>query len=244
MKLLFKLFFCIITVLALLSVVGCSSVLSQKSLLDYVPAGKICEKPRASNLFIDQITDLRPLEERELPVLSGEILIMVPLWPYSSSKLNPTTRYTYLQNDLPVLIQQLTTEDLRASGLFREINVADINNPGISPVPEAYRLQLTLKDSVWKRHVTSYCLSYPGAFLWIFGMPVSYGSVSLEIEVVLLDQVSNKILGKKLFNREIPCTEFIYDQVDYRPPKSEFRLAELFPQFTEELRAFISGKIK
>ena len=47
------------------------------------------------------------------------------------------------------------------------------------------------------------------------------------------------IIGEKLISQQIPCTEWIYDQVNYKPPISEFKLAKIFPKVTKELREFI-----
>lgn len=73
--------------------------------------------------------------------------------------------------------------------------------------------------------------------MWAFGLPVSYGSVNISIkfEIYSPDNYEKPLL-EKIITKETSCTEWIYDQVNYGPPVSEFALAEIFPNAMSELR--------
>ena len=109
---------------------------------------------------------------------------------------------------------------------------------------KAYKLRVTLLNANWSRTLTSYGLSYPGTILWAFGLPVSYGDVTFKIKAELyLPGNSQSPVASTTISKNVDCTEWIYDQVNYSPPISEFKLAEIFPEAIKELRTFLYKKL-
>lgn len=230
----------IITLLALVFMYGCNSV-TEPPVHCYIPEPPIKKKDYSPKnaLFINKITDLRPKNETLTPNMNTDPLVLIPLWIYATSRVNPLVRYNFLQNDVPEILQRTVAIDLRASGLFRRIISKDIVNSQLTAPPESYSLDLTLIKAVWVRHLTTYGLSYAGAFLWLLGLPASYGSVELELKASLHEPLTGKVIGEKTFSESVSCTEWIYGQVDYNPPRSEYILKEIIPRITKNIRLFV-----
>jgi hypothetical protein len=191
------------------------------------------------------VIDERPLGQRVPPVdINGDpLVILVPLWLYSKSEINPLSKYNYFRRDLQDTIQELVSKDLRFSGIFREVNTVSFDeNPG--KPGSGCTLRVSIINCAWNRYLTTYGLAYPGVFLWMFGLPVSYGSVSMEIEARLVEAGTATVIAKGKFKAETSCTEYVYDQVDYMPPKAEFKLTEIFPQISTQLRDFIVNSLR
>ena len=66
----------------------------------------------------------------------------------------------------------------------------------------------------------------------------------MEIEAQLVEVGTRTVIAKGRFKAETSCTEYIYDQVDYMPPRAEFKLTEIFPQITFQLREFIVNSLR
>ena len=80
--------------------------------------------------------------------------------------------------------------------------------------------------------------------MWAFGLPVSYGSVKISIKAEIYSPDNHeKPLLEKVITEEIACTELIYDQISYRPPTSEFALAEIFPKAMTDLKNTTVGAV-
>ncbi|MFA6293936.1 MAG: hypothetical protein WC637_19260, partial [Victivallales bacterium] len=139
--------------------------------------------------------------------------------------------------------QALVSKDLRLSGIFREVKTVRFDENSEKP-GFGYTLRMSITDCAWNRYITTYGLAYPGAFLWMVGFPVSYGSVSMEIEAQLVEVGTKTVIAKGRFKAETSCTEYIYDQVDYMPPRAESKLTEIFPQISAQLRTFIVSSIR
>ena len=210
--------------------------------LEYKPAPPVDMggTPKGKALFVNQVVDVRGQEER-LPFQPDDSpLLLVPLWPYTSYTVSPVIRFSYLQLSLEQAMNELVLADLKASGLFESV----AGGAAATAPQGALVLDLTLRRAVWERHATAYGLSYPGTFLWAFGLPVSYGSVSLEVEASLRDAKGGRVLAHGTISKRVPCTEWMYDQINYLPPKSEFRFIELFPQFAADLRDMLKKALK
>lgn len=220
--------------LLLLFFSGCSSVTDPSV---YKPAGPVSDKAVQSVLLLEKVVDQRPADEMEMFYNVIDPLILVPFWPYITSKVSPLAKYTYFESDLPDVMQGLFAKDIQASGIFpKVIQVLSSKDKDISE--NAFILSLKLKRAVWIRHQTTYGLSSPGAFLYFF-LPVSYGRVLLEVEAELADVKTGKTISQKTLSREISCTEWIYYQSQYGPCVAEARLTEIFPQVTGDLREFL-----
>ena len=241
-----------LAVLALLSISGCNSFDSAGN-LQYKPAPPIDlgNVLQPDSLYLPNVIDKRAKHENISFTPDADPLILIPLWPYSHSSLNPVIRYDYFQPSLIETLNKLFVADLSASGIFKRV----INSPkGIkqkkfeeklfSASPDTYKLEIILKKAVWSRYLTSYGLSYPGTILWALGLPASYGHVYFTVEATLYAPKGKVVIGKEQIHEELPCTEWIYDQVNYRPAISEFKLAAIFPKVTKKLRNFIFQSIK
>ena len=230
-----------IAVLVFLS--GCTSFDEDK--YEYQPRRAVLEKPIADTCYVMPLIDARPLEQRAPAVdINGDpLVILVPLWMYSKSEINPLSKYNYLQLDLQDMMQTLVSKDLRFSGIFREVKTVRFDENSEKP-GFGHILRMSIINCAWNRYLTTYGLAWPGAFLWTFGFPVSYGSVSMEIEAQLVEVGTRTVIAKGRFKAETSCTEYIYDQVDYMPPRAEFKLTEIFPQITFQLREFIVNSLR
>lgn len=221
---------------------GCTSFDGEN--YEYQPAKAVFEKPIADTCYVMPVIDVRPLEQREPAVdINGDpLVILVPLWPYSKSEINPLSKYNYFQLDLQDMMQTLVSKDLRFSGIFREVKTVRFDENSEKP-GFGHILRMSIINCAWNRYFTTYGLAWPGAFLWTFGLPVSYGSVSMEIEVQLVEVGTRTVVAKGSFKAETSCTEYIYDLVDYMPPRAEFKLTEIFPQISGQVREFIVKSI-
>ena len=223
---------------------GCASFDEDK--YEYQPLQAVLEKPISDTCYVMPVIDARPLEQREPPVNinSDPFVIFVPLWMYSKSEINPLSKYNYFRLDLQDMTQLLVAKDLLFSGIFRDVKTVRFDENYEKPGSVGYTVRISIIDSAWRRYLTTYGLAYPGAFLWMFGLPVSYGSVYMEVEAQLVEAGTSKVIAKGRFKAETSCTEYIYDQVDYMPPRAEFKLTEIFPQISAQLRDFIVKSIR
>ncbi|MCP4178805.1 MAG: hypothetical protein GY756_13655 [bacterium] len=205
-----------------------------------------------STLFVLNLIDERPAVEKIPFKPEVNPLILVPLWPNIHDDINPVIRYCYFQPKITETLQNLFITDLRTSDLFKKVTsspfgqTVDINNIKKTKIPkDSYLLQIKIKKAVWSRNLTSYGLGYVGTVLWALGAPMSYGHVALEISASLYSPKDySKPIAEIITSEQTPCTEFIYDQMYYNPPISEFKLAQLFSKITDTLRVFLYDHIK
>lgn len=210
------------------------------------PAIKTDGFPINNPVFISNIVDARPQQERIPLDPNISSVLLIPLWPYDHSETSPVLRYTYMQADMLNTLKHLIADDIRASEIFSYITTQTYGVIGsqeaeyATKIPnDAYILEIEIKKALWSRYVTTYCLSYPGSLLWLFA-PESYGSVSITIEAKLYSPSDrSKILTQTTISKKVSCTEWSYDQVNYQPPISEFKLAEMFPEVMTDLRVFL-----
>lgn len=223
--------------------------------LTYHPNPAINEKgfPVKNPLFICNVSDSRTITE-QMPIdPDANPLILIPLWPYTYSETSPVLRYSFLQANLLNTSKHIIAEDLDKAGIFDYVVTESFNSVKNSKsqkyeaqIPaKAYMLRISIQKAAWSRYLTSYGLSYAGTLLWTFGAPVSYGSVSISIRADLYapEDYSHPI-ASSVISESRPCTEFVYDQVNYTPPISEFKLAEMFPSLMEQIRNFLVTSIK
>jgi hypothetical protein len=248
----------LITLLGSLSLVGfltsCQDA-NNNSLIYYKPAPAIkkAELPIKNSLFVDDIIDNRVSDIHKFPSeQNADPLILVPFWPYSHSISTPIPRYTYLNMGTRRILTDLIFADIKAAGIFSDVSMPlfsleSQNTLQDSPhnIPSnSYVLVLTMNKAEWSRYMTSYGLSYPGTFLWILCAPISYGSINVEMKAELYKPGNLKVpIAEKTISKSIPCTEFIFDQVNYAPPKSEYKLARIFPSITAQLREFLVDSV-
>ena len=230
-------------VIVALCVSGCRS-LTQNYNIVYKP--KTCDRGKIAqgeSLFVADIIDERGKDEQN-PFDQNDPMILVPLWPYSYAEVNPVIKYSYFQAGLKDALSRLIAQDLAASELFKELQVAQTDdNPQLQPQKGAYQLILKLKKATWKRYLTSYGLSYAGVYLW-FILPKSYGSVILTMEATLKEPKNNKVIANEVFSHEVSTIEWIYGQMNYQPPISEFALEESFPKIMTSVRKMLLKSLK
>ena len=235
----------------LLILCACNSSSCKDCKLAYSPAPELDlgKMSKSDSLFIPSIIDKRDKAERSAYKPDTDPLILIPFWFYCHSNLDPVIRFSYFQPSLIDALNKLFVMDINKAGIFKQvlgmpegINQADFEKELYEEIPNAYKLEITLQEALWSRNLTSYGLSYLGTFLWAIGFPVSYGNVYFSIDAVLYAP-NHKEIGRKRIGRELPCTEWIYDQVNYKPAISEIKLAALFPEVTKELREFIFQKL-
>ena len=212
----------------------------------YVPEPSLLgEDALIETLLVEKIKNAQPHEETLRFDPNNDPWILMPLCFYSSQSVNPMVKRNYFQNNLDDALQRLLIKDLRASHLTNTV----INACKINTTPKVlnsnYRLELILKHAVWNRNLTAYGLSYPGTLLWSIGFPVSYGSVTLELEAAIYAPNSPiKPIGKTTLKHDKSCVEFVYDQIGYKPSISENALADIFPFVAKDLRTFIRTTLK
>jgi hypothetical protein len=204
----------------------------------------ILEKPIADTCYVMPVIDARPREQKtpSVDINADPYVILIPLCFYSKSEINPLSKYDYFRLDLQDMMQTLVSKDLRFSGIFRDVKTVRFEENSEKP-GFGYSLRMSIINCAWNRYLTTYGLAYPGVFLWALGFPVSYGSVSMELEAWIVEVGTKKTIAQERFKSETSCTEFIYDQVDYMPPRAEFKLTEIFPQISAQLRDFIVKNI-
>jgi hypothetical protein len=229
---------------ALVFLSGCASFDEDK--YEYQPLRAVLEKPISDTCYVMPVIDARSIEQIIPPdnINGDPFVIFIPLWMYSKSEVSPLSKYNYFRLDLQDMMQALVTKDLQFSGIFRGVKAVHFDDNYEKPGSLGYTLRLKIINCAWERYFTTYGLAYPGAFLWMFGFPVSYGKVSMEIEAQLVESGTPTVLAKGRFKAETSCTEYLYDQVDYMPPRAEFKLTEIFPQISSQLREFIVKSIR
>ena len=229
---------------AMLVLNGCAA-LNHPS-VTYVPEPSVAtEAPLVDLLLVEKIVNAQPHGETLRFNPNNDPWILMPLCFYSSQKVNPMVKRNYFQNDLEEALQRLFLKDLKASNVAENIKNACKVSTTKSEWHKGYRLELILKHAVWNRNLTAYGLSYPGTILWSVGLPVSYGSVDLEVEAVLYPPgLASKPIAKSVLTQKKSCVEFIYDQIGYQPSVSENALTDLFPKIAKDLRKFLRKNLK
>ncbi len=240
--------FYILGILSLIFILAsCSSTKYDTVFIPEPPMQINFQNYQKKQLIVGNIIDERRADERKNFDPNGDPLILIPFWPYSHSEVNPFCRYTFVQSEPSKTIKNIMITDLQSSGLFENV-IAESDVDAIDAFSKkkigfannTYFLTIILKKAVWSRYITTYGLSSLGAFVWGFGAPVSYGSVTIQAEVKLYkaDEL-NKPLNEKVISDSVSCTEFIFDQIDYKPAISEFKIAEMIPEINRQIRKFL-----
>ena len=217
--------------------------------LTYRPAPAI-EKtgfPVSNPILIRNVIDQREITEQFPSDPDSDPLILVPFCPYVHTLTSPNPRYTFMQYNMMNTVKHIVADDLKTAGIFSDVETEsyDSQNKNAKIPQNAYVLKMIVEKAVWSRYLTSYGLSYAGTLLWTLGAPVSYGSVDLSIKIELFTP-NNYItpFSTKIISTTTPCTEFVYEQVNYTPPISEFKVADMFPSIMRQNREFIISSIE
>jgi len=167
-------------------------------------------------------------------------ITFIPLVLYAPQRFTPERYYAnaaMIQYNFRDDLSQTIVKDLTAAGLARSVGFNTFG--GVTAVPsDIYRLDLTLKEGIWNRNFTTYGCSIMGVYLWVFGLPVSYGSADLSFEAVVYAPGGEE-LGRRAFGARLPLTESIY--VPHKFPR---RLPLLYEQISPDLRHFVRDCLK
>ncbi len=163
------------------------------------------------------------------------LITFIPLVPYGAQRFTPERYYAnaaMMTYDFRDDLTQTVIKDLTAAEVAESVE-CDKNWGGNHKNSGVYRIDLALREGVWKRNFTTYGCSVFGVYFWLFGCPVSYGSADLEFEAVVFAP-NGEELGRKLFAAQLPLTEFAY--VPHAFPK---RLPALYEQISPGFRKFV-----
>ena len=122
-----KTFSLFLFVSSLLMISSCNSSLNQSDKLKYEPAPpiKLGGITQPDSLYIKDIIDKRSKEEKITFEPDADPLILIPLWFYSHSYLNPVIRFSYFQPSLIDVLNKLFVVDINAAGIFKQV----LNSP-------------------------------------------------------------------------------------------------------------------
>lgn len=229
--------------LLMLVLSGCSTF--DESIYEYHPPVSVVDKPLSENCYVMPVLDLRPVSQKEHPVNMNDDLCVnyIPLWMYSKQEINPLVKFDYFRPDLQDMLQILIARDLRFSGIFQNVKMVRFEENSEKPV-FGHVLKISIKEAVWNRYLTTYGLMFAGATLWGFGLPVSYGNVSMVLEAELIDAQTKEVVSKGVFRAETKCTETMFSRIDYSPSVAEDRLCRIFPDTASQIRSFVLKGIR
>lgn len=99
---------------------------------------------------------------------------------------------------------QATTEELTASGLFKKVVLA------VHPAEEDVILRVELKSTRYRAKVLRYGLGIIGMVLFFHGAPMASVENELDVEFVLEERVTGKLLWRKSYHTTKDGTFFFY----------------------------------
>jgi hypothetical protein len=221
---------------------GCSVVTLKDGFVP-MPADS-SSRSRVSLLEVSQAGDVRPLQGRTS--IGPGFLAIIPLVPYGRQKISPEfagmasslTTESLLSDLLSVVVTDLRAADVADQVVMHGVNLQDLGAEAGSG-PPAYSLRLTLDEGIYHRNMTLYGLSFAGAFLWMIGLPVSYGSANLALTAELLDP-AGELLGKQSFEARSRATEWLYRpfQPAYSPA-----MPRAYGEISPQLRQFVETEL-
>ena len=163
-------------------------------------------------------------------------ITFIPLVPYGPQRFTPERYYmnaTMTAYNFRDDLSQTVVKDLTAAGLAKSVGYNTFGGVHNTASEGIYRIELALKEGVWNRNFTTYGCSVFGVYLWLIGLPVSYGSANLAFEAVVFAP-DGKELGRRVFKAELPLTESAY--VAHKFPR---RLPVLYEQISPDFRYFV-----
>jgi hypothetical protein len=159
--------------------------------------------------------DERPLQGRSS--IGPGLLSWIPLVPYGHQRISPETGALATSIETETFLGDVAdavVADLQAARVAERVGreekpLEDLGGEPTRAADPAYRLKLTLDEGIYHRYLTLYGISIPGAFLWMVGLPVSYGHADLAFTVELLDP-AGAFLGRRSFDAKEGATEWLY----------------------------------
>ncbi len=204
-----------------------------KALSDsFSPAGAMGSAPLCDRLMVKEPVEARPNNGN--PKMGLHSLVFIPFVPYAATEVTPGTfalGYNF-RKDLAVTV----ADDLRSAGVSRQVAVSGYAFETLTDSP--YVLNLTLREGVWNRNVTTYGCSVFGVYIWMFGAPVSYGDVQLAFDAELCAPDGN-VIAQERFSGQLGYTENPYKGLQHME-----RFTELYRQASPQLRNFVARSMR
>lgn len=197
------------------------------------PAADGAGRETAAALEVIVEPDARPFKGRSR--IGTGFVALIPLVPYGHQQISPEFGVfaTSLKNSgFPADLGDVVIKDLRAARLARWVGTPDDR---LSSEP-AYALHLTVEQGIYHRNVTLYGLTLAGAFLWMVGFPVSYGSAEIAVTADLRDPAGQP-LGTRRFTGRARGTEWFY----YPATRAyTSKMPAAYRQISPQLRDFVA----
>ena len=214
---------------------GCVAPSTMSSGVQY--QGRIHADDNIQAIHISKAQEGRP--DRGASRIGIGFITFIPVVPYAHQRFTPERYYAnaaMMSYDFRDDLAQTAIKDLSAAGLAQTVGYANLS--GVNVGASVYRVELTLKEGVWNRNFTTYGLSVMGVYLWIFGLPVSYGHSDMSFEAVMYAP-DNTELGRKVFTAQMPLTESMY--VAHKFPR---QLPKLYEKISPDFRLFVSDCLR
>ena len=196
--------------LAAASLCACSYV--PTTTFAYHPTAVGATAPIKPKLVVTHLSEARP--PRSYP--TGQTSMMktyIPLLPYITipyERLDETSRIHEEQRaakDRPLgrttqpftaAIAEAMASDLRASGLFSEVTLAEA---GSAAPTDTYVLEGDLKSTEFDIHATSYLLGPVGVLLWLLPIPCGDNAATVQADLRLRDPQGREVWQGQLSGR-------------------------------------------
>jgi hypothetical protein len=146
--------------------------------------------------------DERPL--KGATALGAGFLSLIPLVPYGHQQISPDLGYGLNRTrpgDFRHDVADTVIKDLEAAEVARVVDYEDRTELD-DTFSRVYVLELRLREGMLDRYMTFYGLSFPGALLFITGLPAAYGSAQIAIDAELLT-TKGASLGSESFTAKV-----------------------------------------
>lgn len=215
---------------------GCATPTAMSSSVKY--EGPVCERHLAQVLQVSKAGEGRPGGGASR--IGIGFITFIPLVPYAHQRFTPERYYknaTMMDYNFKDDLAQTIVKDLTAAGVAQTVGYDSFGNATMKNDGPP-RVELTLKEGVWNRNFTTYGCSFMGVYLWLVGLPVSYGHADMAFEAVVRSSDGSE-LGRKTFEAQLPLTESAYNT--HKFPR---RLPMLYEQISPGFRRFVSDCLK
>ncbi|TET39364.1 MAG: hypothetical protein E3J72_00615 [Planctomycetota bacterium] len=131
-------------------------------------------------------------------------------------KTEPDDAEVYYPYELGLDLAETIQYDLKSSNLFRDVRFAyegkycAYGEKDVERYYPAVLFSIEVAEMTWYRYPTFYGVSMAGAIGWVIGLPVSYGTCRLVLEVEAVDVKHDETLWEKEYVAEPICVEWIY----------------------------------
>jgi hypothetical protein len=248
--------FCIVPViLAFFTASGCASNFYFE---DYSYGDAEVEKPL---LAYPVAVEVSALSLRETADTNGWAFGLIPLMPCGwqaiespeslmhgyrkvrhgqwRDETEPDDAEEYYPYELGLDLAETIQYDLKSSNLFRDVRFVyegtfcAYGEDDVARYYPAILFSIEVAEMTWYRYPTFYGLSMAGALGWVIGLPVSYGTCRLVLDVEAVDVKHDETLWEKEYVAEPVCVEWIYSNWG-NIPEFDRKMAEFERKLEEE----------